>query len=45
MDAENQADLLAGWKNNFGYALGSYGADIDKINELRKAGFFGKHCG
>jgi hypothetical protein len=25
--------------------LGSYGADIDKINELRKAGFFGKHCG
>jgi FAD/FMN-containing dehydrogenase/Fe-S oxidoreductase len=40
-DAENQADLLIAdlEKNNFGYALPKiYGADIDKINELRKAG-------
>ncbi|WP_413997951.1 FAD-binding and (Fe-S)-binding domain-containing protein [Flavobacterium sp. W1B] len=40
-DAEIQAnDLIADLeKNNFGYALPKiYGADIDKINELRKAG-------
>jgi FAD/FMN-containing dehydrogenase/Fe-S oxidoreductase len=40
-DAENQAnDLIADLqKNNFGYALIKlYGADIDKIIELRKAG-------
>ena len=40
-DAEKQADALIAdlEKNNFGYALPKiYGADIDKINELRKAG-------
>ncbi|UFH34457.1 FAD-binding and (Fe-S)-binding domain-containing protein [Flavobacterium acetivorans] len=40
-DAEEQAnELIADLeKNNFGYALPKiYGADIDKINELRKAG-------
>ena len=40
-DAERQADdLIADLeKNNFGYALPKiYGSDIDKINELRKAG-------
>ena len=40
-DAENQAnELIADLEaNNFGYALPKiYGADIDKINELRKAG-------
>lgn len=40
-DAELQADALIAdlKKNNFGYALPKiYGADIDKINELRKAG-------
>lgn len=40
-DAEAQADALIAdlEKNNFGYALPKiYGSDIDKINELRKAG-------
>ena len=40
-DAENQANALVEdlQKNNFGYALIKlYGADIDKIIELRKAG-------
>ena len=40
-DAEKQADALVAdlEKNNFGYALPKiYGTDIDKINELRKAG-------
>ncbi|WPR70995.1 FAD-linked oxidase C-terminal domain-containing protein [Flavobacterium sp. NG2] len=40
-DAEKQADALVAdlQKNNFGYALPKiYGTDIDKINELRKAG-------
>ncbi|WP_418262685.1 FAD-binding and (Fe-S)-binding domain-containing protein [Flavobacterium faecale] len=40
-DAEKQADALVAdlVKNNFGYALPKiYGSDIDKINELRKAG-------
>ncbi|MGO4820548.1 MULTISPECIES: FAD-binding and (Fe-S)-binding domain-containing protein [unclassified Flavobacterium] len=40
-DAEAQADALVAdlQKNNFGYALPKiYGTDIDKINELRKAG-------
>ncbi len=40
-DAEAQADALITdlEKNNFGYALPKiYGSDIDKINELRKAG-------
>lgn len=40
-DAENQADALIAdlEKNNFGYALVKiYGADIEKVNELRKAG-------
>lgn len=40
-DAENQANALIIdlEKNNFGYALPKiYGSDIDKINELRKAG-------
>ena len=40
-DAEAQADALIAdlEKNNFGYALPKiYGTDIDKINELRKAG-------
>lgn len=40
-DAENQANALIAdlQKNNFGYALIKlYGADIDKIIELRKAG-------
>ena len=40
-DAEKQADALVAdlEKNNFGYALPKiYGSDIDKINELRKAG-------
>ncbi|MWB95440.1 FAD-binding protein [Flavobacterium sp. GA093] len=40
-DAENQANALIAdlEKNNFGYALVKiYGADIDKVNELRKAG-------
>nr|HMQ45667.1 FAD-linked oxidase C-terminal domain-containing protein [Mariniflexile sp.] len=40
-DAELQADALINdlRANNFGYALPKiYGADIDKINELRKAG-------
>lgn len=40
-DAERQADdLIADLeKNNFGYALPKiYGSDIDKINDLRKAG-------
>ncbi|MCV9926236.1 FAD-binding protein [Flavobacterium sp. LS1R49] len=40
-DAENQANALVAdlEKNNFGYALVKiYGADIDKVNELRKAG-------
>ena len=40
-DAELQADALIAdlQNNNFGYALPKiYGADIDKINELRKAG-------
>ncbi|MCW2120133.1 FAD-binding and (Fe-S)-binding domain-containing protein [Flavobacterium sp. 7A] len=40
-DAEQQADALVAdlEKNNFGYALPKiYGTDIDKINELRKAG-------
>ena len=40
-DAENQADALITdlQKNNHGYALPKiFGADIDKINELRKAG-------
>ncbi|PRZ22877.1 FAD-binding and (Fe-S)-binding domain-containing protein [Flavobacterium granuli] len=40
-DAEEQANELIAdlQKNNFGYALPKiYGADIDKINELRKAG-------
>ena len=40
-DAENQANALMAdlEKNNFGYALVKiYGADIDKVNELRKAG-------
>lgn len=40
-DAERQADALIAdlEKNNFGYALPKiYGSDIDKINELRKAG-------
>ncbi|GIZ08456.1 FAD-binding and (Fe-S)-binding domain-containing protein [Flavobacterium sp. UMI-01] len=40
-EAEKQADALIAdlEKNNFGYALPKiYGGDIDKINELRKAG-------
>ena len=40
-DAEKQADALIAdlEQNNFGYALPKlYGQDIDKINELRKAG-------
>jgi hypothetical protein len=40
-DAEEQANALIAdlENNNFGYALPKiYGADIDKINELRKAG-------
>ena len=40
-DAERQADALIAdlEQNNFGYALPKlYGQDIDKINELRKAG-------
>lgn len=40
-DAENQANALISdlEKHNFGYALVKiYGADIDKANELRKAG-------
>ena len=40
-DAELQADALIAdlQRNNFGYALPKiYGSDIDKINELRKAG-------
>lgn len=40
-DAEVQANALIAdlERNNFGYALPKiYGADIDKINELRKAG-------
>ncbi len=40
-DAERQANALISdlEKNNFGYALPKiYGTDIDKINELRKAG-------
>jgi FAD/FMN-containing dehydrogenase/Fe-S oxidoreductase len=40
-DAEKQANALIAdlEKNNFGYALPKiYGTDIDKINELRKAG-------
>ena len=40
-DAENQADALIAdlQKNNHGYALPKiFGADIDKVNELRKAG-------
>ncbi|MDX6181996.1 FAD-linked oxidase C-terminal domain-containing protein [Flavobacterium sp. Fl-77] len=40
-DAENQANALIEdlEKNNFGYALVKiYGPDIDKVNELRKAG-------
>jgi FAD/FMN-containing dehydrogenase/Fe-S oxidoreductase len=40
-DAEAQADALIKElkENNFGYALPKiYGADIDKINDLRKAG-------
>ncbi|OXB02660.1 FAD-binding oxidoreductase [Flavobacterium plurextorum] len=40
-DAENQANALIAdlEKHNFGYALVKiYGADIDKANELRKAG-------
>ncbi|AWG22336.1 FAD-binding oxidoreductase [Flavobacterium faecale] len=40
-DAQKQADDLVAdlEKNNFGYALPKiYGTDIDKINELRKAG-------
>ena len=40
-DAENQANALIAdlEKNNFSYALVKiYGADIDKANELRKAG-------
>jgi FAD/FMN-containing dehydrogenase/Fe-S oxidoreductase len=40
-DAENQANALIAdlEKHKFGYALPKiYGADIDKINELRKAG-------
>lgn len=40
-DAEQQADVLIKdlQDNNFGYALPKiYGADIDKINDLRKAG-------
>jgi FAD/FMN-containing dehydrogenase/Fe-S oxidoreductase len=40
-DAEQQANALIAdlENNNFGYALPKiYGADIDKINELRKAG-------
>jgi FAD/FMN-containing dehydrogenase/Fe-S oxidoreductase len=40
-DAERQADALVAdlEKNNFGYALPKiYGSDIDKINDLRKAG-------
>jgi FAD/FMN-containing dehydrogenase/Fe-S oxidoreductase len=40
-DAEKQADALIAdlEKNNFGYArVKIYGADIDKANELRKAG-------
>lgn len=40
-DAESQANALIAdlERNNFGYALPKiYGADIDKINELRKAG-------
>jgi len=40
-DAEKQANALIDDlnKNNFGYALPKiYGTDIDKINELRKAG-------
>jgi hypothetical protein len=40
-DAERQADALIAdlEKHNFGYALPKiYGSDIDKINELRKAG-------
>jgi FAD/FMN-containing dehydrogenase/Fe-S oxidoreductase len=40
-DAEQQANALIADldNNNFGYALPKiYGADIDKINELRKAG-------
>jgi FAD/FMN-containing dehydrogenase/Fe-S oxidoreductase len=40
-DAESQANALIAdlERNNFGYALPKiYGSDIDKINELRKAG-------
>jgi hypothetical protein len=40
-DTERQADALIKdlQDNNFGYALPKiYGADIDKVNELRKAG-------
>ncbi|MFT4983813.1 MAG: FAD/FMN-containing dehydrogenase/Fe-S oxidoreductase [Flavobacterium sp.] len=40
-DTERQADALIKdlQENNFGYALPKiYGADIDKVNELRKAG-------
>lgn len=40
-EAEKQADALVAdlERNNFGYALPKiYGSDIDKINELRKAG-------
>ena len=40
-DAERQADALIAdlERNNFGYALPKiFGTDIDKINELRKAG-------
>ena len=40
-DAERQADALIVdlQKNNYGYALPKiFGADIDKVNELRKAG-------
>ena len=40
-DAERQADALIAdlQKNNHGYALPKiFGADIDKVNELRKAG-------
>jgi hypothetical protein len=48
-DAEKQADALIAdlENNNFGYALPKiYGADIDKINELRKQVLgFRKYCG
>jgi hypothetical protein len=39
-DTERQADALIKdlQDNNFGYLPKIYGADIDKVNELRKAG-------